>query len=134
MRTIFLFFGLLLLKPSFADEVEVICHCVNDCVRSEKCDLAYEKYLELRESGSQHIPKEENLFIKNHELVLLEVVDWGTNQCASVFGKNESKFYRYDFEVKGDRVGKSQLIEVNSMPTTTERMESKSEALCLFKL
>jgi len=119
---------------SHAEEIDIICHCVNDCVRETKCDGAFQDYTLLAKSGSENVSEAENEFLKSHKLSSLEFVDWGVSLCGTVYGVVGNEFFRYDFELSNHKVAKSVITKVSSLPTLNQRKAANSEDLCLFKL
>lgn len=134
MKILLTFLGLFYFSWLYAAEVDVICHCVNECERATKCEGAYASYIGLIKSGSNSVPKNENDFLLSHKLSSLEFVDWGSSQCGTVYGVVGEETYRYDFELQGNNIAKSSLSKVSSIPTLNERKAAKSEDLCLFRL
>lgn len=128
--------GLVLLISAFTygEEIEILCNCVNDCVHPQKCNAAYEMYMEIRRSGNPYLSETENNFVIDHDVLLIDIVDWGKAQCATVFGFHNYANYRFDFEVQGNKISASKLEKVNSVPTLNERKTANSEDLCVFKL
>ena len=134
MKLFLAFLGLSIFGSVYADDIDFVCHCVNDCARETKCDGAFESYLKLVKSGSNELQSRENEFLKSHELASLEFVDLGTSYCGTVFGMHNTVGYRMDFEFVGNKLVKSAFTKVPSLPTVVERKVAKSDDLCLFKL
>ncbi|WP_019677631.1 hypothetical protein [Arsukibacterium perlucidum] len=134
MKLFLALLGFSIFGSAFADDIDFVCHCVGDCVRETKCDGAFESYLKLVKSGSNELQSRENEFLKSHELASLEFVDWGTSYCGTIFGMHNTVGYRMDFEFVGNKLAKSALAKLPSLPTLDDRMVAKSDDLCLFTL
>lgn len=118
------------------NNINVICHCVNDCDRAKKCEWIYGEFLSMEKNIQNNFLQEDVVkVLAQQNLSFVEIVDSGGYGCFSTFGSVGKNFVRVDVELEKKKnifVDAAKVSDLKDLPSLESRKNVKAEGLCTF--